>query len=147
MTNRGKMVILHRGYNHGFSRSSVNVYPSGFPRKLQHLAYPSWKGFSDSTYAWRRGCAYWPSHRLGRSIFRLLLSGIWLESMVVDAYLCSSGYINLIFCLFPDTRCDIELWAHNHFTPMCSSLAICDGSSTPTSKVGYCSLSNKIMSC
>ena len=137
MTNRGKMVILHRRYNHGASCYFVNVYSSGFPRRLQYLAHPSWKGFSGSTYGWRRRGTYWPSHRLRRSIFRLPLSGIWLESMVVGTCPYSYDCVTLIQCLFPDPRCDIELWAHIHFTSMCSSLAVCDRSSIPTVKVEY----------
>ena len=137
MTNRGKMVILHRRCNHDSSRYFVNIYSSGFPRRFQYLAHSSWKGFSYSTYGWRGRGAYWPSHRLRRLIFRLSLSGIWLESMVVGTYLYNYGYVKLIQLLFPDPRWDIELWAYNHFTSMCSSLAICDRSSTPTIKVWY----------
>ena len=132
------MVILHRRYNDGAGRCFVNVYSSEFPRGLQYLAHPGGKGFSGSTYGWRRGDAHWPSHRVRRSIFRLPLSDIWLESMVVGTCPYGYGHIALIQCLFPHPRCDIELWSYNYFTSMCSSLAICDRSSTPTIKVGYC---------
>ena len=142
MANRGKMVIFRRRYNHGASGYLVNVYSSGFPRRLQYLAHPSRKSFSGSTYGWRRAsggaCRCRLSHRLRRSIFRLPLSGIWLESMVVGVYTYSYNYVTLIQCLFPDPRCDVELWAHNYFTSMCSSLAICDRRSTPTIKVSPC---------
>ena len=148
MTNpRGKMVILHRRCNHDTSRHFINIYSSGFPRRLQYLAHSSWKGFSGSTYGWRRGGAYWLSHHLRRSIFGLSLSGVWLESMVVVSYLYSYDHDTLIRRLFPDPRCDIELWAYNHFTSMCSSLVICDRSSTPTIKVKHCFPSYEIMSC
>ena len=147
MTNCVKMVILHRRYNHGASCYFVDVYSSGFPRRLQYLAHASRECFSGSAYGRRRGGTCWPSHCLRRSIFRLSLSSIRLESMVVGTYLCSHACITLIRGLFPDPCCDIELWAHNHFTSMCSSLAICDRSSTPTIKVGYCSLPDNIMSC
>ena len=138
MINLDKMAILHRWCNHDTSRYSINIYSSGFPRRLQYLAYPSWKGFSGSTYGWRRGGAYLPSHHLRRTIFGLSLSGVWLESMVVGTYLYSYDYVILFWRIFPDPRCDIELWAYNHFTSLCSSLAICDRSSSPTIKVGYC---------
>ena len=60
--------------------------------------------------------------------------------MVVGTCLYSYYDDTLIHYLFPDPRCDIELWAHIHFTSMCSSLGICDRSSTPTIKVRYCFL-------
>ena len=138
MTNRGKMVIFHRWCNHDTGRYFVNVYSSGFSRRFQYLAHSSWKGYSGSTYGWRRGGACWPSHHLRRSIFRLSLSDIRLESMVVGTYLYNSGYITLIQLLFPYPGCDIELWAHNYFTSMRSSLAMCDRRSTPSIKVWYC---------